>query len=694
MNATGDTLANARTFLKAFRAFGITSAGYRYPDGIKPADAPTMDFFDCKHEDVEPKISGTNMTNGALCPDCGTRVFFYEVFLRNYAKNTLGIDEFSLLFDSREAALSAAINVYPQIYLCHSKANTAAAAGNKVGVYAGDYYFYLEEARLSSSATYNTSDITVRTDTNWEGAYFIIDDQRFGVEDKTYEMPVFTVRGTDKVTAPDGNQYSESGTDITAQLVAGLNPAEDERIITPGMKNIGWSCGMPMLVELIDYSQSRYHRHGENTSMAATHEVILIDEFGNVNSTTPIEWDYIYNSDFNDVTPGSKGTDEEKIVECSFKATAYPINTAPIKLSGLDQDGNITCTFETLPNQTTIDVSEYNACRRGGIYVRSSNVTVEGLEHIMNEDNDNTTPRQAYDGFIRVAYANNTVIKDMLLDNHVPHFVQNDGINTSNKLGSYELSGTDSINTSWIRCTAKDFFSTDGSIIGNGLFGTNRMRNSYVKHCTINSFDSHSGAYNVTIEDSTLESISLIGAGDIVLKNVVVYADSNYSGIALRRDYGSRWEGNVYIDGLDLRHTAGYTKDYVDLIKAEYTDHDFGYADQTSTSGNYLPFVIRAKDVTISTYARTAQSYTCTEVGIIDETLTKSDKRLGIYVTYSDTLTELYPLLGIGDDNKQTVTEAIYLEGGDISSTADLYLPTHSRLSGIVIYINGDEQSW
>ena len=624
------------------------------------------------------------MNNGILCPKCQTRVFFYEVFLRNYAKNTLKIEETALLFDSRDAAMAEKINVYTQIYLCHNKANAAAAAGNKVGVYAGDYFFYLEEAKLSS----NIGEITVRTDTNWAGAHFIIDDSGFGVEDKTYKTPVFAVRGPSSVTAPDGNVYSEEGTDITNLIVEKLGTKANSKVITPSTTNIGWSCGMPMLVELIDYSQTRYHREGTNASKAATHEVILVDEFGNVSRNTPIECDYFYNPTFNSVTPGSDGTDEEVIVECSFKATAYSISTAPFKLSGLDLDGNISCVFETIPNQTDIDVTEYNACRRGGIFVRSSNVTIEGIEHIMNEDDSTSTPRQAYDGFVRVVYSNNVVIKDMLVDSPLGHTTT-----AGSHIGSYEFAAADSVNISWINCISKDFFAADGSISGGGLFGTNRIRNSYIKNCVLNSFDSHTGAYNVTIEDSTFQLINLIGAGDVVVKNVAVYADSNYGGITLRRDYGSRWEGNIYIYGLDLRHSASYSKEYIDLIKAEYTNFDFGYTNNSATKGNYLPAKVYAENVTISSYTRTNQSYDLIAPGMIDEDLTKSTKRLGIMVAYSDSLYERYPTFSWDNHNDQTshITEEFRIVGGDIDSLDDLYLPKNGKLSNIKIYINDEE---
>ncbi len=670
---TKEELSKYRDFLKTFRAFGITSAGYRYPEGMKKAGAATVEFINCDHPNVTNRsMNATNNNNGILCPDCQTYVFFYEVYIKNNIRNT---------YASIQEAFDNNYNAYTQIYLCHSKANTRAAAGYKVGCYAGNYNFYLGTAQLSS----NIGTISVKTDTNWNGAYFLVDDSIFNVSDLSYEKPLFNIQGLN--TTIDGTTYQNGGgVDITDQLVANLNAVSGKRIINANAKNIGWSNGMPMMIELLDYSQTRYHREGANASKAATHEVILIDEFGNVNPTTPIEWDYIYKPNWNQVTPGSAGTDNEVIAECSFKAVAYPISTAPITISGLDANGNINCTFETKPNQTNIDMTSFNACMRG-IQISTSNVTIQGLEHIMNEDPN--LPRQTYKGFIIVTFANNTTVKDIIVDQHSPQ-TTTDGT----YMGSYELNASDSINTSWINCRSSAFFDANGNVSTTGMFGTNRIRNSYLKNCVLISFDAHTAAYNVTIEDSTFAHINLIGAGDIVLNNVVVYADASYSGIILRRDYGSRWEGNVYVDGLELRHSNAYDKDYVDLVRAQYTNHDFGFQDQTATSGNYLPEEVHAKNVTITQYTRTTQAYTCTAPGIVDEVTTASDKPLGILAWYSESLFEYYPTFSWNDDNNQTVTKAFYIEGGCVDSLSDLYLPKHSKLKNIVIEINGNKQTW
>ena len=685
LSATGETLTNVRNFLKTFRAFGITSAGYRYPNGANQDGKPNYDFFECDH--ISALDATWDAQSGRYCADCQTNVFFYNDYINTIA--SAGYSYGGKTYASRDEAYAGKVNSYKAIDLCHDFANKYYAQGNKVGCVAGSYAFYLGEAEKYDGST---GTIAVYTDTDWSGAYFIVDDRDFGINDKTYQSHTFSILGT--ATDAAGVTYeSNSGKDITSALAAALKKQSGDIILQPGDTNIGWSCGVPMMIEIIDYSQGRYHRSGTNESLTSTREVILIDEFGNINPSTPIEWDYVYITDWDGVTADTILKEENKWVRkaCSFSAKAFPISNEPIRVSGADHaSGEVNCTFETLPNETTIDISEYNACNRG-ILVKTSNVTIDGLKHIMNEDNTKDTPRQAYAGFIRVDHANNTIIKNVIVDAPLAHYdTTNNGL-----LGSYEFSGIDAVNTSWIDCKSVDFFNEDGSVTYGGLFGTNRMRNSLLSGCTINSFDSHSGAYNVTIENSSLKHMNFIGQGDIIIKNVAVYVDSGtgFGAIILRADYGSRWEGNVYFDGVDIRHSASdYDKHYIDLVKAEYMNNDYSYDDKTNTSGNYLPFEIHAKNVTIHSYTRTEQEYTATN-GIIDETLTKSDKALGIYSYYDSTL-KSKKYNSSNDNNKQKPTTAIYLEGGHIDNIADLCTPNNAYFSNMKIYINGVQQNW
>ena len=141
-------------------------------------------------------------------------------------------------------------------------------------------------------------------------------------------------------------------------------------------------------------------------------------------------------------------------------------------------------------------------------------------------------------------------------------------------MGSYELTAGTSTNITWKNCTQSNMFQEDGSIKSGGMMGTNYCKNLRFENMFVCSFDAHCGTYNATLIDSTCEHINFIGEGDIVLKNVTMHSNAGRSGLVLRSDYGSTWQGNVYIDGLTLKYYSGT---FLELINAQWANHFFGY---------------------------------------------------------------------------------------------------------------------
>ena len=185
--------------------------------------------------------------------------------------------------------------------------------------------------------------------------------------------------------------------------------------------------------------------------------------------------------------------------------------------------------------------------------------------------------------------------------------------------GSYEFNGSDANAVSWINCVTRNMFSktSDGSLqaypVYRGLFGTNRIRNMYLKDCYLNSFDAHTGANNVTIEDSTFEHMNFVGGGKITLKNVVIYTSNQGTVVNLREDYGSIWKGDLDIDGLEVRYCSeagSYKPARISLIKGNYQNQYFGFDD-----GLYMP-----ENVTINNFHIRAYSATVSN-GVRDERL-------------------------------------------------------------------------
>ena len=660
MDVTGETLYNWQKFLQAFRAFASSSSGYKYPEGEISSTSLEKDFFDCDHANAKTKtLNSSALTTGRYCSTCQTYIFFYDDFIKLSGKG-------GEIYSSRDEALAGKVNTYSAIDFCHAKANTRASSGYKVGCVAtpGAVYY------LGYSYDYsgNVDEITVSTDTQWDGAYIISDESMINVGDTAFNKPLFCIRAFDLTI--NGKTYSKSGTMVTSYFSSDIKA---------GTTKLPFAPGAPMMLYLYDSSVKHYIRNGANANNGANQtELILIDEFGNVSNTTPIEWDYTYNSS-----------------SSVFYVKAYTVTDAPLKISGLDENGNISATFENIANNA-VNATAYKSCGRN-IVARRSNVTIEGIYHELTEDDTNLTPRQAYSTF-KAWYAHNVVFKDLSVKQHLGHYVQNsDGTNTTNSIGSYEFLSEDAVNVSWLNCKVRNFFNSDGSITYKGLFGTNRSRNMYLRDCFLPSFDAHSGAGNVTIENSTFEHINFIGAGDIRINNVTVYQTTGgLAAIILRQDYGSRWRGNVYFDGLELRYDPKvYTADYIDLVRAYYTNWDFGYG--TAQGSNERPANIYANNVSIMEYSRKAygnSTVTFDKDGkVYESTLKKGTKMLGIYIQLNKQLTNSsydYSTINSNNKNPMGCTKNIYITNSDVT----LKYPTHKFFKDMKIYIDGVQQNW
>ena len=649
-----ESIEDVQAFLKAFRAFGISSAGYKYADGIV-RDGGFIDKFDCDHENVGPFVAG----RGRHCADCNAQVFFYT----DYGAVADGV--------SNRALTASGTNDFEAMYVCHNEANYRAALGFDTIVVAVAHgqtntNYYIGTPHVVES-------IVVQTDVDWAGANFIVDDRTVSQSLKNgYYTPVFSVEG-------DANGRNIN---YTSKIGAGF---------ASGATNVGFAPGRPMLLYLQNLKYKNYFREGLNANGGQIYqEVILVDEYGNVSPTTPVEYDYLvekyckYGCETVDANGDKKCDTCATTISNPIVVKGYAIDDEPIRISGLDKDGSIAFTWENVTD-SNVDVSKYDQCQRT-IKVTRSNVTVEGIDRYFTEDSSNTTPRQTYAGIVVPQYANNVVIKDMLVYQHLGHYIQENGKNTSNSLGSYEFSGSNSVNVTWLNCRAKNFFNSSGSVTYRGLFGTNYIRNAYLKDCLLTSWDSHSGAYNVTIEDSTFEHINFVGSGDIVIKNTTIYTDGTDAVIHLRQDYGSNWNGNVYIDGLELRYADTGIK-AIDLIKAYYTNWYFGM-------DTYLPGEVYVNDVVIHRFSRSNANITLDENGKIVENITATNAiPLGIYYVLDSKLTYDYDYStsNINNLDPKVCTKEIHITN---CGNLKLDYPDHPFFKDMEITVDGVTQNW
>ena len=587
----------AADFLKSAVALSNSTLAYKFPEG-KVTASDVADFWGCDHEGQtaeETVVSGNYVFKPHYCQKCDAYLFYYE----DYGAVADGVT------NRTRATHVSGTNDYEAIYWTHANANEwknrtdlsgdkrVAVIGNATPSTAKYYYISLPEGRglyqIDSNSDgavdtvykngENLGTIIIATDTSWNGVHLIIDDD------------AICNAGSSCTCGRYHNDYKsqsifkldEYGSEVNTESWTGTLTS-----ISAGATNIGFQPGRKMLVYLKSTDRKIYYRYGSNASNGvAINEIILVDEFGNVDPTTPVQWDY----------------------DNLTTVTAYAVDTDAIKVSGLDASGVINSSFESYVNNSTEQsIPKYTSCTRN-IAIQRSNATVEGIQRYFTEEaSTDSNERYAYT-FIDVQWCSKATVKDMIVRNHNNQKAE-DGINQ----GSYEFSGGDANAVSWINCRTVNMFSDSsaGALIAypeyRGLFGTNRIRNMYLEDCYLNSFDAHTGAYNVEIVNSTFEHMNFIGGGQITLKDVTVYSSKNYgSALNFRTDYGSTWNGDLDIDGLTIMYSteSSYKPSRITLFYGSYVDQYWGMDTYTPQNVTINDFHVQGYTATVSDGVRT-----------------------------------------------------------------------------------------
>lgn len=366
-------------------------------------------------------------------------------------------------------------------------------------------------------AIYTT--INIKTDTDWKGARFIFADDTISWYNTTLrKVNVFTVASdTASKTLTIPSDFS----------------------LSKGQTNIGMALGEPCMLKIENANDKIYIRYGANANSGVNkNEIILVDAYGNVDPTTPIQYDY----------------------DVVTKITKYSISDKPISV------GNGTITT-VVPDPKAQDPDyENNYCYFSrGIEVRRSNATLYSINHnIVGEDMTVEIDRNGdgiidkwgedksygvpYSGFFLFKNCNNAVMTNCVVQGHQAYsFYQG---TVRNEMGSYDISATECVNLQLLYVTQYENEST-GEVITNrfmyhGVMGSNFCRNVVMDHCRIDRFDAHQGLHNAKITNSVLGfGILVIGGGELYIENV--YRISEGAFIHLRSDYNSIFDGDIII---------------------------------------------------------------------------------------------------------------------------------------------------
>ncbi len=314
--------------------------------------------------------------------------------------------------------------------------------------------------RADGNARYylgGTGTATVRTDTDWGNAEFLVDDRAVDPDDRAANLfRIASDKTAYNVELPDG--YS----------------------LKAGQKSLGIEFGESVLLYLEDKDIKEYIRYGKNTNDGtARQEIVLADAAGNVDADTPILKDY------------GRLT----------KMTAYPADDAPITVRG--------GIFTTIANDAPISASYYGR----GIDIRRSNTTLADVKHYVTQEGDHGSP---YRGFYSVNYADNVTIENCVLTGHKVY--TNIKPTGAVSQGTYDTQAAHCNRVTWRGCTQSNSV-TDTAYWG--VMASNFCKNLCMTGCTLSRFDAHQGVYNATVTDTVLGQIlTIIGEGSLVIERV------------------------------------------------------------------------------------------------------------------------------------------------------------------------------
>ena len=366
--------------------------------------------------------------------------------------------------------------------------------------------------------------IVIKTTTDWNGATLIFDDRTVPWNDGVRRYTnVFSIQ-------PDKSSY-------TIEVPDGFS-------LSKGQTNLGMRFREACIVKLETSDEKIYMRYGENANGGVNkNEMIIVDAEGNVDPTTPIQYDY------STVT----------------KITVYSLNEKPVSIG----NGTI-ITIANSPKQYDPDYENNYCYYARGILVERSNTTVHDIKHVVeNEDMTIEIDRNGdggldkwgadksygvpYIGFFNFKVCNNAVMQDCFVEGHQAYCFWQDmggGNLARNEMGSYDINATDCIGIKFIRIEQYENAETGETITNrfmyHGIMGSNFCRNVVMDGCYLDRFDSHQGLHNATITNSTLGfGILVIGGGQLYIENV--YRIGQGSFVHLRGDYNSVFDGDLII---------------------------------------------------------------------------------------------------------------------------------------------------
>ena len=441
------------------------------------------------------------------------------------------------------------------------------------------------------------STIDIRTDTDWTGAEFILDDTNIPLSSSSKSAGVFKVLSDYSSFSVNKNTNSEIG-DAIREI--NKNGGIDKETVT----HLDLGLGYKAMLFVRNDTVRHYIRYGSNQNDgSAQTELILIDENGKIDENTP------FMHDFNQIS----------------SIEIHKIDDTPITIKG----GTITSIAknidinaeENLPYLLTKTVSgkqytllkNYTSYARG-ISISRSNTVIDGLVHKIENEGDYGP---AYGSFLSASKANNVEFRNCELVGHRAYDCWGSDANGSKvAMGTYDIGASNSNDIRWVNCNQSNFYHPNDknklstqSVNGVyywGIMGSNYCKNLKYENSKLTRFDAHCGVYNASIINSEITVLSIIGGGTLLFENSKLITTTAYM-VNLRSDYGSTFSGDVIIKDSEFRTTQNTSN--VSILGPTYVNWNFGYT-------CYLPNSVTADNLKVTTRTGYSTQYTGSQVTV------------------------------------------------------------------------------
>ncbi len=485
-----------------------------------------------------------------------------------------------------------------------------------------DASYYIDDAKINGTAG---TTIVIKTGVDWGNAVFTIDDtglSPLNSDDKAiYSKHIFEVDSKyDNYDITDKEELARISSQIKIQ---------------PGTKVIDLGLDYPAMLVPYDSSHKVYRRKGYNGSWAGAdmHEIIVVDKDGNVSKDTPIMFSYTSFTKITvirlDIEPivieggvfDSIASDQNKVYY--KKLIADESGNAILDNNGNEQYENIKLTSANIESykENIADWTVTDPYFNRGISVKRSFTTIKGLEHKISNEISFAEQKKgilghSYNGFFYANFATDVTYDNCIMQAR-RSYNETPVVGSGGTPGTYDINASEVNNLVYKNCSQSNFWvTTDDDVIKGvpegtagaklsmaklpltslttgsssesqmhwGVGGSNYCKNLQYIDSTLSRLDAHSGMYNGKIINSTVNFISLTGTGEFIIENSRWFAQGDgttpNSLIYLRNDYGSTWDGVIYmkdvkaypyIDEATQKPTTTY------LMMHSYNNWYYGY---------------------------------------------------------------------------------------------------------------------